>query len=509
MAVPAPPNLPGFTFIEPIGEGGFADVYLYEQRLPTRRVAVKVLKKGADGARLEMFYAEANVMAQLSSHPSIMPIYQADVSAEGHPYLVMEHCPGPHLAQRFRRERLDVAEVLEIAVKVSSAVETAHRAGILHRDIKPHNILTNVYGAPLLTDFGISSAVGEGAEAEQGMSVPWSAPEVLSDSPHADVRSDVFSLAGTVYSLLAGRSPFEVPGAPNDNATLISRIERHRPSRILRTDVPDSLNEVLLAAMSRRPEDRPASAMAFAHLLQEIEIELRRTPTRLEVLDAGPREGAAAGANDERTMIKPVSVIVPEQFHPTALPREIEAATIMQRRFQAAPAGLVAPGPSLQMAPEASRSGHRVGTATSGGAEEGRRSPWVIAVVSVVVVAIAAYGVIAMLRGGSGPGENAPDPFQIKPADAAGGPAPAPAVKATRIGGGYRFSWVNQAPADGDLYKVVRTRNGESLPELRIPATSIDFRLRSGQTGCVTVTVIRKNLTQRAEASEPFCMAVR
>lgn len=505
-----PPNLPGFTFIEPIGEGGFADVYLYEQRLPTRRVAVKVLKKGADGARLEMFYAEANVMAQLSSHPSIMPIYQADVSAEGHPYLVMEFCPGPHLSQRFRREQMPVVEVLELAVKVSSAVETAHRAGILHRDIKPHNILTNVYGAPLLTDFGISSAVGASGDAEQGMSIPWSAPEVLADSPYADVRSDVFALAATIYSLLAGRSPFEVPGAPNDNATLIHRIERQQPSRILRADVPESLNAALLQAMAKRPENRPQSAMGFAHLLQEVEIELRRTPTRLEVLDAGPGDAVSGEANDARTMIKPVSVIVPEQFQPTAMPRQIESATIMQRRFQPAPAGLVPQGPALHLpaAGTATRGAERAASQHSAEPQD-RRTGWVRALIALVVVVIAAYGVIAMVQGDGGELQRDPDRFQAQPADAVRAPAPAPSITATAIRGGYRFRWVNQAPAEGDLYKVVRVRDGEALPDLRIPGTSIDLRLKAGQTGCVSVTVVRKNLTQRAEGSEPFCKVGR
>ena len=499
-----PPNLPGFTFIEPIGEGGFADVYLYEQKLPIRRVAVKVLKKGADARGLEMFYAEANVMAQLSSHPSIMPIYQADVSVDGHPYLVMEYCPGPHLAKRFRSERIPVAEVLETAVKVSSAVETAHRAGILHRDIKPHNILTNAYGSPLLTDFGIASSVGNEGGAEYAMSIPWSAPEVLADSPTADVRSDVFSLAATVYSLLAGRSPFEVPGSVNDNATLISRIERQQPARILRSDVPDSLNDALLRAMAKRPGDRPQTAMAFARLLQEIEIELHRPPTRLEVLDAGgPDEVASGSVNDDRTMIKPVSVIVPEQFHPTVRPTAIgDEATVFQRRFQQAPLGSVRQGPALQAPAYAAPAG--AAASTGAAADDRRVNPWAFAVVGLVVAAVVAFGAISMLSGGGKP-EREAGGFAQPPADAVGQPAPPPSVSAKRTAGGWRFTWVNAAPEAGDRYKVVRTLDGQALPELRVPGTSVDFPIKPGHTGCVTVTVIRKNLTQRAEASQPLC----
>ncbi|SFC85556.1 Serine/threonine protein kinase [Nocardioides terrae] len=506
MAGAAPPNLPGFTFIESIGEGGFADVYLYEQRLPARRVAVKVLKKGADASGLEMFYAEANVMAQLSSHPSIMPIYQADVSAEGHPYLVMEFCPGPHLAKRFRTERIPVAEVLETAVKVASAVETAHRAGILHRDIKPHNILTNAYGSPLLTDFGIASSVGNEGGAEYAMSIPWSAPEVLADSPSADVRSDVFSLAASVYSLLAGRSPFEVPGAANDNATLISRIERQQPARILRGDLPDSLNTALLRALAKRPGDRPQSAMEFARALQEIEIELNRPPTRLEVLDAGgPADQQGAALNDDRTMIKPVSVIIPDQIQGTARPSVIDgSATIAQRRFQPVAGAAIGHGPALQVAESAyaPRAEHLHPGAHDQQDHRARR--WAIALVGVVVVALVVFGAVSMFSGGDKP-EHQAGGFEQPPADAVGQPAPAPALSAKRLPDGWRFSWVNAAPAEGDLYKVVRTRDGQALPEQRIPATSLDFKIGPGQTGCVTVTVIRKNLTQRAEASQPLC----
>lgn len=508
MAGPTPPSINGFTFIEPIGEGGFADVYLYEQRLPSRRVAVKVLRKGTDAQGLEMFYAEANVMAQLSSHPSIMPIYQADVSADGRPYLVMEFCPGPHLAKRFRTERIPVAEVLETAVKVASAVETAHRAGILHRDIKPHNILTNAYGSPLLTDFGIASSAGSDDGVEYAMSVPWSAPEVLSDQPYADVRSDVFSLAATVYSLLAGRSPFEVPGAANDTATLISRIERQQPSRILRSDVPDSLNSALLRAMAKRPEDRPESAMAFARSLQEVEIELHRSPTRLEVLDAGAEDAAAggAGSGDDRTMIKPVSVIVPEQFQPTVRPKVVadSGATIMQRRFAPVAPGSVHQGPALQMAPAADDAAASAHASRTGDADERRVNPWVLLVVGLVVAAVVVFGAVSMLTGSPAPEKEAGG-FVQPPADAVGQAAPPPSVSATRLPNGWRFTWVNPEPEEGDLYKVVRTLDGQVLPELRIPQTSIDFKIRKGRQGCVTVTVIRKNITQRAEASQPLC----
>nr|BFF09414.1 hypothetical protein GCM10025699_07170 [Microbacterium flavescens] len=221
----APPDLPGFTYVDLLGSGGFADVYLYEQALPKRRVAVKVLltERMSSGSVAE-FTAEANVMAMLSTHPAIVTIYQAGVAQDGRPYLVMEYCPKPNLQVRYRREPFTIAESLRVGVQVAAAVETAHRAGVLHRDIKPANILVTEYNRPALTDFGIASTTSAAAESA-GLSIPWSPPESFADVPRSDPQSDVYALGATVYTLLAGRSPFELPGQRNTAAELIQRIE--------------------------------------------------------------------------------------------------------------------------------------------------------------------------------------------------------------------------------------------------------------------------------------------
>ncbi|MCC6855556.1 MAG: serine/threonine protein kinase, partial [Microbacteriaceae bacterium] len=187
-----PPTLPGFSHIHILGSGGFADVFLYEQNMPRRQVAVKVmLSEVVNDQVRQMFQAEANLMAQLSAHPSILTVYQASVSSDGRPYLVMELCSSA-LSQRYRVERLPVAEVLRIAVKIGSAIETAHRAGVLHRDIKPSNILLTAYGHPVLSDFGIAATLSESDDREAvGMSIPWSAPEVLMDETAGTVASEV------------------------------------------------------------------------------------------------------------------------------------------------------------------------------------------------------------------------------------------------------------------------------------------------------------------------------
>ncbi|WP_440709055.1 protein kinase domain-containing protein [Herbiconiux sp. YIM B11900] len=283
----APPEIPGFGYLQLLGSGGFADVFLYEQRMPRRRVAIKVLLSESltEGAR-DSFDAEANLMAQLSTHPSIVTIYQADISEDGRPYLAMEYCPKPNLGARYRREKFSVAEALRIGIQVAGAVETAHRAGILHRDIKPANILVTEYNRPALTDFGISVALVGGDEQESvGMSIPWSPPEVFGAAPSSGTAADIYSLGATIYTILAGRSPFEVPGGANSGLDLIARIQSSPLTKTGRPDVPAALEEVLATAMAKREESRYSSALEFARALQKVQLELSMSVTPTDVLD--------------------------------------------------------------------------------------------------------------------------------------------------------------------------------------------------------------------------------
>jgi len=283
--------------VRPLGAGGFADVFLFEQNLPRRPVAVKVLLEDiVDENLLRMFNAEADVMARLSAHPSILTIYEASISADGRPYLVMEYCP-TSLTNRYRREVIPVTEVLQLGVKIGSALETAHRAGLLHRDIKPSNILITTFGSPVLSDFGIAAAVESrpGTEEVFAMSVPWSAPEVVDEKVSGSVAAEVWSLGATVYSLLAGRSPFERPGkGQNTREQLKARIRKAAYTPIGRDDVPAQLDAVLARALSRDPAARHPSAAAFAHDLQLIQHQMGVPHTALEV---AVDEWAAAGAS--------------------------------------------------------------------------------------------------------------------------------------------------------------------------------------------------------------------
>jgi serine/threonine protein kinase len=287
----APPVLDGYEHVELLGSGGFADVFLYEQEFPRRRVAIKFLVGDTVGTeQRQRFTDEANAMASVSNHPFIVSIFRADVSPEGHPYLVMEYYPRPNFSRRARSERFQVADVLRVGVQIASAVETAHRIHILHRDIKPANILTSEYGRPGLTDFGIAAAEDRRADEADGMSIPWSPPEVVVGDIAGDERSDVYSLAATLHTLLTGRSPFEIPGGQNRAIDLIGRIQQLPVPAVDRPDVPGSLQRLLAQAMVKDPGGRPASAAALARELQAIEVEQRFSMTEFEVSDLTPNE---------------------------------------------------------------------------------------------------------------------------------------------------------------------------------------------------------------------------
>jgi serine/threonine protein kinase len=444
--------LPGFSHVHVLGSGGFADVFLYEQNMPRRQVAVKVmLSEMVNDHVRQMFQAEANLMAQLSAHPSILTVHQASVSADGRPYLVMELCSST-LSDRYRRERLPVPEVLRIAVKIGSAIETAHRAGVLHRDIKPSNILTTAYGHPVLSDFGIAATLGESESQEAvGMSIPWSAPEVLMDETSGTVASEVWSLAATVYSLLAGRSPCEVPGESNKSSDLISRINRAKIQPIGRPDVPASLERVLIRAMSRKPENRPHSALELVHEFQAIETEIGVPQTPIEV---AMDDWALATVSDleDRTRVRGVAGAV--------------SSTRARRRRRVASADAsYAPVGTL----------HRQAIVGSTGTKplaqgKGMRAlAWSVVASAVVVIVLLATVTLVLVRSNSGGIPQVTD------------------VAATTSGRTIVFSWSDPGIATDDSYQVTTSDGKSSIQS----ATQFPVDAKAGDRVCITVAVNR------------------
>lgn len=285
-----PPGIPGYSYVRPLGSGGFARVYLYEQDMPRRVVAVKVLDGGAgtpDAARLrEIFEDEADVMARLASHPSIVTIHQASISLDGSPYIAMEYCPAS-MGALTKGKPAPLANVLDAGVRIAGALETAHRAGVLHRDIKPSNVLLTTLGKPVLADFGIAYVTqrGQSAEAEVAMSIPWSSPEVLDLRVSGSVSSEIWSLGATLYSFAAGRSPFELPDrSQNSRSKLSQRIMKGVYPAIAGAQGYEPFDEVLARALRRSPEERYPSMAAFGEALQGLQRHYGFDVTPLEVV---------------------------------------------------------------------------------------------------------------------------------------------------------------------------------------------------------------------------------
>ena len=268
------PVIPGYTFVEHLGSGGFADVYCYEQEWPQQRVAVKVVRQDValNDRERALFTSEANAMARLGDHPNIVPVLTAGVTADNRPFLVMRYCPPPDLGVRVRSSPLAVADAISTGIKLASAIETAHRAGTVHRDIKPSNVLVTSYHEPALTDFGIAGRLQEVAgDDEVRISYPWSPPEMLDGRSNGSIASDVYSLGATIWHLLVGRSPYSIPGGDNSTRALTARILHAAPPATQRPDVPPALDRLLQQTMAKQPSHRPPSAIDLARSLQRIE----------------------------------------------------------------------------------------------------------------------------------------------------------------------------------------------------------------------------------------------
>jgi non-specific serine/threonine protein kinase len=317
---PVGPHLEGAEFIRFLGAGGFADVFLYRQDMPRREVAVKVIRSGASAAQKQKFQAESDLMAKFGAHPAVLSLYAAGRLRDGRAYLTMEYCPPPHLGKRFSTTSpMRVEQALEITIKIAGAVETIHRAGYLHRDIKPANILLTAFGHPVLTDFGIAISQDTPAErVDSAFSPYWAPPEQQLNRPLTPA-SDVYSLAATTYTMLAGRPPHVdmTPGAHNDPASILKRLHHGSIAPIGRNDVPAALERVLFTAMSKRPSDRFASAMAFARALRQIQSSLGLPLTNIDVWEDQPVI-AADGSDDDATRLRPVVSISPENTGRTA-----------------------------------------------------------------------------------------------------------------------------------------------------------------------------------------------
>jgi len=260
-----------YAVVREVGAGGMATVFLARDVKHDRHVALKVLRPEL-GAVLgvERFLSEIKVTAHLQ-HPHLLPLFDSG-EADGLLFYVMPFVEGESLRSRLDAEhQLPIEEALRITLAVASALEYAHKQGVIHRDLKPENILLQ-HGEPVVSDFGIALAVSKagGARVTQtGLSLgtpQYMSPEQATGDRVVDARSDIYSLAAVLYEMLTG----EPPHAGKTAQAIIARVltEKTQSTRLMRETVPEHIDAAVLKALAKLPADRFASAADFAAALK-------------------------------------------------------------------------------------------------------------------------------------------------------------------------------------------------------------------------------------------------
>src|SRR5687768_13001590 len=255
-----------------IGEGGMATVYLARDVRHNRKVALKVLKPDLGAiVGVDRFLAEIQVTANLQ-HPNLLPLFDSG-AADNLLFYVMPFIEGESLRARIDREKqLPVDDSLKIATSVASALDYAHRHGVIHRDLKPENVLLHD-GNALVADFGIALAVsnaGGNRITQTGLSLgtpQYMSPEQATGDRVIDARSDIYSLGALTYEMLTG----EPPHTGTTSQAIIARVltEKPRSIRSSRPSVPVHLAQAVERALEKLPADRFASARELAAAMEE------------------------------------------------------------------------------------------------------------------------------------------------------------------------------------------------------------------------------------------------
>ncbi|MGW0177196.1 protein kinase domain-containing protein [Rhodococcus sp. NPDC003322] len=285
-AVVAELAVAGFEDADEIGRGGFGVVYRCAQVGLDRTVAVKVLSAEPNEENRARFLREQRAMGRLTGHPNIVGVLQVGQTDSGHPFLVMQYHNEGSLDARIRTAGpLPLDEVLQLGVKLAGALDTAHELGIVHRDVKPANILFTDYGEPALADFGIAHIAG-GFRTATGTitgSPAFTAPEILGgDSPTP--ASDVYGLGATLFCALTGHAAFERRSGEQVIAQFL-RITTAPVPNLRESGFPDGICAVIESAMARDPQKRP-NPTALGDELRRIQ-RGHRPP----VEDVAPRTG--------------------------------------------------------------------------------------------------------------------------------------------------------------------------------------------------------------------------
>lgn len=290
-----------YRLVRELGRGGSGVVHLGHDELLGREVALKQLglAPGAGAPDAERAEREAKLSASVS-HPSIVAVYDL-VEHDSCDWLVMEYVPGTTLAELIRTEGLDAGRTAALIAQVAQGLAVAHRGGVVHRDVKPSNVLVTTDGRAKLGDFGIARGSSDAALTRTGLvtgSPAYLAPEVISGAS-ATEASDVWSLGATLFHALAGRAPYEI----GDNLVGgLLAVVQGEPPRL--PDAPAPLRQVLEATMTKDPAGRWSADQVAAALRGEPVTPAARPAERTSVLAAG---GVRAAARPATTPVPPAA----------------------------------------------------------------------------------------------------------------------------------------------------------------------------------------------------------
>ena len=299
---------PHYRLLKELGRGGMGVVYLAEHGVMRRLAALKVIKPEytSNPAAVERFRREIRAAARLH-HPNIVAVYDAERAGDKH-ILVMEYVDGVSLDKLVReRGPLPVAEACEYVRQAALGLQHAHERGLVHRDVKPHNLIRGAGGVVKVLDFGLASARGNGEGSLTGATVvmgtpDYIAPEQAEDSHAADARADIYALGCTLYFLLTGRPPFSRPSAMR--TLLAHREDAPEALSVLRPDVTPGLVAVLGRMMAKEPARRYSTAAEVAAALAPF-VELGGRPHRQE-----PAAGSTTRPRRRRLLVAVVAAAV-------------------------------------------------------------------------------------------------------------------------------------------------------------------------------------------------------
>lgn len=256
--MPAPlPAVPGLAGLTVLARGGYATVYRAIQTSVDREVAVKVENRTLESDKDQRrFVREARAAGRMSSHPHVVDLFDVGVTDDGHPYMIMELCEGTY-ADRMKANPLDDQEARYVGSRIADALADAHALGVLHRDVKPGNILITRFGEPALADFGLA-VLTETRESSITLELTpaYAAPEMFHHGRPVPA-SDVYALCSTLYALMRGRPPRWREGYNPTLASLVDMFAEPVPDL---PGIPPELIALLRRGMANDPTRRPSAA---------------------------------------------------------------------------------------------------------------------------------------------------------------------------------------------------------------------------------------------------------